>query len=71
MISYLKTDWEVEIGISILPYTKSIGSKDLLCVLCSLERSIQYSVMTCVGKESGEKMWFIHFAVHLKLPQHY
>ena len=45
-------DWEVGIGIYTL-YTKPIYNKDLLC---SLGKSIQYSVIAYLGKES-EKEW--------------
>ena len=46
-------DWEVGIRIYTLPYTKLISKKELLY---SSEKSIQYSVLTYMGKES-EKEW--------------
>ena len=46
-------DWEFGTGIYTLLYTKLIGNKDLLN---SSEKSIQYSVIVYVGKES-EKEW--------------
>ena len=73
-------DWEFGLGIHTLLYTKLIGNKDLLY---SSGKSIQYSVMAYMGKESEKNgylsiylsihlsrhiyLWLIHFAVHLKL----
>ena len=64
-------DWEVGIGTYILPYTKSIGNKDVY----NLEKSIKYPVIAYMGKKS-EKEWIyciillIHFAVYPKQTQH-
>ena len=46
-------DWEFGIGICTLWYTKWMVNRDLLY---STKNSTQYSVMTCMGKES-EKEW--------------
>ena len=45
-------DLEVRIDIHILLYTKSVSNKDLLC---SLGKSIQYSVIAYMGKESEKE----------------
>ena len=46
-------NWEVRMGIDALLHTKLIDNKD---VVCSLEKSVQYSVIAYIGKES-EKEW--------------
>ena len=45
-------DWEVEIGIYTLLYTKFISNKDLLY---PLGKSIQCSVTAYMGKESEKE----------------
>ena len=65
-------DWEAEISIYTLLYTKSIGNKDLLYIS---RKSIQFSVTAYTGIESGKEwmyvyIWLIHFAVHPKPTQH-
>ena len=45
-------DWEVGIDTCTLLYIKSIQNKDLLC---SLGKSIQYSVIAYMGKESEKE----------------
>ena len=68
-------DWEVEIGLYTLQYTKST-SNDLLY------KSNQYSVIAYMGKESEKEwistyryididIWLINFVQHLKLTPHY
>ena len=47
-----RMDWEVGIDIYILPYTKFIGNKDLLY---SSRKSIQYSVIAYMSKESEKE----------------
>ena len=48
-----RMNWEVRMGIDALLHTKLIDNKD---VVCSLEKSVQYSVIAYIGKES-EKEW--------------
>ena len=62
-------NWEVGIVICTLLYVKWIITRD---VLCSTGNYAQYSVITCIGKESErewmyEYVWLNHFAVHVKL----
>ena len=56
-----------EFGIDIytLPYKKQIANKDLLY---NTKKSIQYSIITYMGKKSEKEL--IHFALYMKLPQH-
>ena len=53
----VRMDWEVGIGIYTLLYTKLTGSKDLLY---SLGKSIQYSVIAYMRKESGKEWIYMY-----------
>ena len=60
-------NWEIGIKIYTLWYIKEVTNKDLLY---STRNSIQYSVITYVGKKIWKRVDIcicIHFAVHLKL----
>ena len=46
---WLGLNWEIWIDINTLPYIQQVTNKNLLY---SIENSIQYSVMTYMGKES-------------------
>ena len=64
-------NWEVGCGIFTLPYTRSMGDKDLLY---SIGKPTQYSLMASVGVESEKEwmyvyVWLIYLAVHLELTQ--
>ena len=49
-------NWKAGIGIYILPYTKLISNKDLLC---NTGKSTQYSVIGYVRKEADKKRRYI------------
>ena len=49
-------DWKVGIGMYTLLYTKSMGNKETIVAIYSLGKSIQYSVIAYLGKES-EREW--------------
>ena len=53
----LSMDWEAEISIYTLLYTKSTGNKDLLYIS---RKSIQFSVTAYMGIESGKEWMCIY-----------
>ena len=62
-------NWEMGIDIYIPLYIKQITHKGLLY---GTGNSTQYSVMTCMGKESEKEQIYVYvklnyFAIHLKL----
>ena len=64
---------ETGIDIYTLLYIKYITKKDLLY---NTGNTTQHSVVTYMGKEFGKEWiyvygWLNHFALHLKLTQHY
>ena len=50
------TNWEAGVASYTLVYTKSLSEKDLLC---TTEKSTQYSVIAYIGKESGKGLIYI------------
>ena len=63
---WLGPNWEIGIDINTLPYTQQAMNKNLLY---SIENCIQYSVMTCMGKESKieKKRVNIHICITYSL----
>ena len=55
-------DWEAEISIYTLLYTKSTGNKDLLYIS---RKSIQFSVTAYMGIESGKEWIYVYIYIYI------
>ena len=57
-----RINWEIGTDIYTLLYIKEITNKDLLF---STRNSSQYSVMTCMGKQSKKEWRYIYIYIYI------